>query len=289
MQPVGGLRRDPAPSRWAYRWNRLLLTPMFRKLLRVGVPSFILAFIVGLYLASAERRDALVAQYEALRLAIQERPEFMLTELAVTGASDPVVEEVRATLGLAFPVSSWALDLEDLRRRIEALDPVARAELRMRPNGTLDIRIAERVPVIVWRNAEGLALLDAEGVRAGVLDERAARADLPLIAGLGADEHVEEALALFAAAAPIMERVRGLVRMGERRWDLVLDRDQRVLLPETAPVAALERVIVLDQARDLLSRDVLVVDLRSALRPTLRLGPDAMTEFRRVRGLTNGG
>jgi hypothetical protein len=44
---------------------------------------------------------------------------------------------------------------------------------------------------------------------------------------------VPEALALVAAARPAVPRLRGLVRMGERRWDLVLDRDQRILLPET--------------------------------------------------------
>ncbi len=289
MQPLGGMRRDPAPSRWAYRWNRLWLTPLFRKLLRVGVPVFMLVAMVALYLASAERREALVLQYEALRQAIQDRPEFMLTELALEGASDDVARQIREVLGLSFPVSSFAVDLEVMRRAIEGLDPVARAELRMRPNGTLDVRVTERVPVILWRSRERIALLDRDGIRTGVISTRGARPDLPLIAGDGADAHAAEALLLFAAAAPIADRVRGLVRMGERRWDLVLDRNQRIMLPEEDPVAALERVIVLNQTRDLLARDVLVVDLRSATRPTLRMGEDAMTEYRRVRGLTNGG
>ena len=28
-------RRDPAPSRWGYRYQRLMLTPGFRKLVKV--------------------------------------------------------------------------------------------------------------------------------------------------------------------------------------------------------------------------------------------------------------
>ncbi|MFD1914310.1 cell division protein FtsQ/DivIB [Halodurantibacterium flavum] len=288
MQPVG-LRRDPAPSRWQYRWHRLWLTPIFRKFLRVGLPAFVLAFVVGLFLASADRRAALVAQYETLRQAIQDRPEFMVSEAVVIGASPELAEAIRAGLGLTFPVSSFALEPDRLRQQIEAMAPVERAELRLRPSGSLDIRVTERVPVVVWRHRDGLSLLDRRGVEAGQIELRPARADLPLIVGEGAEAHVEEALALFAAAAPISDRLRGLVRMGERRWDIVLDRDQRILLPEDDPVAALERVIVLDQARDLLSRDVAVVDLRSAQRPTLRLGGDAMMEYRRVRGWTNGG
>ena len=34
-------RRDPAPSRWGYRYQRLMLTPGFRKLVKVGVPLLV--------------------------------------------------------------------------------------------------------------------------------------------------------------------------------------------------------------------------------------------------------
>jgi cell division protein FtsQ len=124
--------------------------------------------------------------------------------------------------------------------------------------------------------------LDEEGTFAGSVTTRAERLDLPLIAGDGAQTHIAEALALFRDAKPIAERVRGLVRMGERRWDLVLDRDQRILLPSESLVAALDRVIVLHQARDMLDRDVAVVDMRNGNRPTLRMNKEAADAFRRV-------
>ena len=73
--------------------------------------------------------------------------------------------------------------------------------------------------------------------------------------------------------------------MGERRWDVVLDRDQRILLPAENPVRALERLIALDQAQDVLDRDVATVDLRLQDRPTLGLAPHALTEMRRLRGI----
>ena len=36
------------------------------------------------------------------------------------------------------------------------------------------------------------------------------------------------ALAILAAAGPVTGRVRGLVFVGERRWDIVLDRSYHV-------------------------------------------------------------
>jgi cell division protein FtsQ len=70
--------------------------------------------------------------------------------------------------------------------------------------------------------------------------------------------------------------------MGERRWDMVLDRDQRILLPSDAAVAALDRVIALNDAQDMLNRDVAVVDMRNVGRPTLRMNEEAAAALRRV-------
>jgi cell division protein FtsQ len=143
------------------------------------------------------------------------------------------------------------------------------------------VTVQERQPEILWRSAAGLQMLDRNGHRVATLLERAARPDLPVIAGDGADENVIEALAIFRAARPIHHRIRGLVRMGERRWDLVLDRDQRIMLPESDPVSALERIIALDQAEDMLGRDIAAVDMRNEQRPTIRLlgGPVAAMDI----------
>ena len=106
--------------------------------------------------------------------------------------------------------------------------------------------------------------------------------ELPLVAGAGADREVAQALALIAAAEPIKERLRGLVRMGERRWDVVLDRDQRLLLPEDEPVAALERLIALDKGREMLKRDLTIIDFRNPHRPTVRLNTYALNDLKGV-------
>jgi len=291
MRPVSDgkpARRDPAPTRLAYRMNRLWLTPIVRALLRVGLPAFCIVFAAGWYFSDAARRAAVAGVYLDLRAALEERPEFSVKLLAVEGASTELDEDIREVLPLDFPVSSFDLDLEAMRRTVSGLDAVAKAELRIRPGGILQIIVVERDPAVIWRGRGGLELLDAAGHRVAPLGARTNRSDLPVIAGDGAYEHVAEALALFAAARPIADRVRGLVRMGERRWDLVLDRDQRILLPEDGALAALERVMALHVAEDMLERDLIAIDLRNAARPTLRMAPGAVDELRRIKTLEAG-
>ncbi|MEI4487579.1 cell division protein FtsQ/DivIB [Frigidibacter sp. MR17.14] len=283
MQPVNGLgapRRDPAPSRAAYRLHRLWLTPLYRRLLRVGLPAFLMAMVAGIYLSSDARRAALVTDVQDMTRAVQDRPEFMVTLMAIDGASAPLADAIRNVTQIPFPVSSFQLDLPALRAQIEQIDAVKRAELRVRAGGVLQVDVTERVPVLVWRIDGGLFAVDEDGYRIAQLTSREARADLPLIAGAGADLAVPEAMAIMAAATPILPRVRGLVRMGERRWDMILDRGQSIELPATDAVRGIEAVIALDKAEDILARDIDVVDMRILDRPTLRLSETAAARFR---------
>lgn len=274
--------RDPAPSKLGYRYQRLMLTPGFRATVRIGVPLILIASIAGSWYSKPENRAALAANIAETKQSFQQRPQFMLQTLKITGGDAKVVAEVAALLPETFPVSSFDLDLDAIRTTIEALPPIKSASVRVGQAGALEVRLSPRVPVALWRDAGTLRLIDADGVQSGTIAARAERLDLPLIAGDGAEENINEALALFAAAGPLLDRVRGLVRMGERRWDMVLDRDQRILLPAAEPVAALDRVIALNGAQDMLSRDVVVVDMRNADRPTLRMNQEAAAVLRRT-------
>ncbi len=268
--------RDPAPSRLAYRLNRLMLTPRFRTFLRYGLPVLIVASIGAFWASDTDRRQDAADRIAEVRRQIQERPEFMVHMMAVEDVSDTVAADIRSLLALDFPQSSFDLDLDAIRSEVETLDAVASATVQIRGGGVLSIAVTERVPAIIWRTSEGLTLLDHEGKRVSSLAARADRADLPLLAGQGAHEAVQEALQILGLAAPIAPRIRGLLRVGERRWDIVLDRDQRIQLPEKDALSALRKVIALDGAQDLLARDIAAIDFRNPRRPVLRLTSGAI-------------
>ncbi|MCX7890160.1 MAG: cell division protein FtsQ/DivIB [Rhodobacteraceae bacterium] len=277
---AGPVRHDPAPSRLAYRLERLWLTPAYRAAVRVGLPAAVLLLAGTLWLADEDRRAAIADRLAGIREGIENRPEFMVNLVSIEGASPVVADAVRRMLPVRLPESSFRLDLEGIRAAVADLDAVRSVDVRVKPGGVLGIEIAERVPAILWRTPQGIQMLDETGHRVATLLNRAARPDLALIAGEGADRVVPEALAVLAAAGPLTGRVRGLVRMGERRWDLVLDRDQRILLPETDPAGAVARVVALDGAEDLFNRGVTRLDLRNPDRPTIRLTAQAAAEMR---------
>lgn len=282
---INRVKRDPAPSRLKYRLERIWLTPLYRRAVRVGLPALLIAMVVGIWLSDEDRRAMLSEGVNGLVQKVQSREAFMVRMMAVEGASPVVDKALRAMLPVDLPASSFDIDLTALRLQVMQLDAVESIDLRIKPGGVLSATVKERVPVLLWRHGRGIELLDASGHRVASVTSREVRPELPLIAGEGADRAAAEALALIDAAGPVLPRLRGLVYRGERRWDVVLDHGQRIMLPAEGAAIALEAAIALHRKQDLLGRDIDLIDLRNPSRPVMRLGINARNTIRSVRGL----
>lgn len=271
-------------ARWSYRLQRIWLTPIYRAALTRGLPLALVLGVCGLLLADAQNRAQIVGWGQAAYSALVDRPEFMVSTVEISPVAPELDRSIRARLDAVLPRSSFRLDLPALRAEIESYDSVSEAALRLGADGRMVVTVRERAPVALWYSGQEMQLLDLDGHRVALLAPDAPLPELPLLAGVGAQDHIREALALLDAAQPLGDRVRGLVRVGARRWDVVLNRDQRIRLPEQGAMQALERVLALDQAQDLLARDVLSVDMRNPYRPVLNVSPGALETLRAIRG-----
>ncbi|MEO0389886.1 MAG: cell division protein FtsQ, partial [Pseudomonadota bacterium] len=92
MQPP---RKDPSPSRWAWRLERLMLTPLFLLTLRAGVPFVICLALGTIWLSDPARQQRITETVAETRASIEERPEFMVQLMAIDGAPDPVSRAIR--------------------------------------------------------------------------------------------------------------------------------------------------------------------------------------------------
>ncbi|RWF13933.1 MAG: cell division protein FtsQ, partial [Mesorhizobium sp.] len=73
-------------------------------------------------------------------------------------------------------------------------------------------------------------------------------------------------------------RVKGYIRVGERRWDLKLENGITVKLPEDGEDQALAELVKLDRDNGLLTRDIAAVDMRLSDRLVVELSPEAATQ-----------
>ena len=86
----------------------------------------------------------------------------MVGAVEIEGAEPALAAAIKAFLPEKMPVSSFDLDLPEIRSRIRELTAVADATVRVRPGGTLEVAVTQRVPVAVWRYVDGLRLVDAD-------------------------------------------------------------------------------------------------------------------------------
>lgn len=273
-------RKGPGPSKLTYRLSRAWAKPIIRNAALVYLPLIALAIAGWRVAADDGWRGMIEARILSVVEQIAARPEFAVRGVAVFGGSDDLQADVRRALDIQPGMSSLKLDVEELRLRVEALGAVETATVQFDPQGTLRITVVERIAVVLFRRTDGgLVMLDKNGVEIGPAERRADHPELPVIRGPGAQDRVGEVIALLGGAPGIVPRLRALIRVGERRWNLELDRGMTIKLPETGGVEALSRIMALHYGEELLDRDIEVIDMRLPERPALRMKPEAAETY----------
>ena len=129
------------------------------------------------------------------------------------------------------------VDLEGVRERLLKYPWIEDARVSRRLPNTLSIHIVERVPAAIWQNHGQLILVDTKGVKLEPVS-REAMPDLPLLIGDGANLQEEARGRLMDAAPRLKPLVKAATWIGNRRWDLVFDTGERLMLPEGEKEAA---------------------------------------------------
>lgn len=195
---------------------------------------------------------------------------FALEDVHVSGNVETSDIDILQQLGLDGSTSVVAINAHAAREQLIELPWVTDAQVqKIYPRG-MSVRLVERTPVGIWQHGDMLMLIDARGDVIAPLNG-ARHAELPLYVGLGADRHADELEARLLFHPDLRARVKAAIRIADRRWDLRLDNGVTLSLPEDNVGEALKRFADFDAGRDVLSRDITVVDLRLEDRVTLRL------------------
>jgi cell division protein FtsQ len=262
---------DPAPSRINYRFQRLWLMRSFRLFIKWVSPLLLCAAFIC-FCFTNEKTLSFFKSYSSNAIeSFVDRPELLIKLISIEEASQPLERIIRDTLPISLPISGFDFNLTNIREVIESLDAVKSVDVRVIAGGILNIRVLERMPAFVWRNPKGLFLLDKEGAIVGEVLNRARRSDLPLVTGVGADVALTEITNLINLLKPIENRVVAYSRISEDRWDIVLDRSQRISLPSEKPELAVGQFLILNQSENILHKKVERIDFRNKQRLTLTL------------------
>jgi len=271
MRSLGNNKNDPTPSRFFYRLERLWLTPFIRLVVKFGLPILLIMIICSTYFSRTENIDVWKISWREFKENIKNRPEFLINLIKIDGVDRIMLSDVRNAMNIDLPVSSYDVNLQDLKLKVQLLKAVEQVELYIAEN-IIHVEILERKPAVFWQNNKGLEILDANGVSIDAAANRKKQNNLPLIAGYGANNYVKEALFIYQNTDLFLNEIIGLVRVGNRRWDIILTGKRIVMLPAQDIALVLNNIAVLNKSYELSSLNFSVLDFRNIDRMTIRRG-----------------
>jgi cell division protein FtsQ len=183
--------------------------------------------------------------------------------IALTGNHHVSREEVLASAGITGATSLVFLAVEEARERLKRNPWIADATLLKLYPRELQITIKEREPFALWQKQGHVTVIADDGT---VLEPYVPPQLLRL-------------LGLLDRYPSLRDFVYASILVGERRWNLRLKNGIEVLLPEVAAGAALDKLVALDAEKNLITRDLVLIDLRLPDRVTVRLS-DAAAQAR---------
>jgi len=204
---------------------------------------------------------------------------FVVQHVDVVGEGRISEAEVRARLGVKPGDYLFDMNIETARSRVQSLSWVDTAVIRRLWPNRVVVHINERRPFALWQNNEVIQVVDNTGVvisDANIPDF----SSLPLVIGPGAAENAGHIWQEINKYEHLASDVTAIVYVGQRRWDLVLTGDTRVLLPADQPAEALGRLAKYDEEHGLLNLDVERIDMRVEGR--LMLKPHVRVRGRRA-------
>lgn len=216
---------------------------------------------VGTWLVHSGVAEASLDRVKWAMIKTTSEQGFTVEDVLVTGRVETPREDLLAALNVARGAPILAYDFEAARTRVEDLPWVLSARIERLLPDTLAVHLIERRPMALWQHEGKFALIDEEGV---VIqrDNLARFGHMLHIVGADAPDHVGGLMELLDTQPNLKGSVKAAVRVGGRRWDLMLEGGVQVRLPESGAPQALARLTAFDRDTGVLGREVKTLDLR---------------------------
>jgi cell division protein FtsQ len=245
-----------------------------------------LALLGAALVVSVFRFDSLTPVAEIVRAktyAASAAMGFEINDITVEGRKRTQASDLLVAVDAQQGGAIFALDLDEMHARIEALPWVQQAVVLRRLPNILHVKLTERDPFALYQENQKKALIDRNGV---VITRQHLRAfeHLPTFSGEGSTLRASDLMDQLKDYPVLRNRMVAAHWTGGRRWTVRLDHGGKVLLPEGNIEGALNRLMQLEKDRRILAFENQAIDLRLPDRVLLR--PDSKRSKQTVKPKT---
>jgi cell division protein FtsQ len=186
---------------------------------------------------------------------------FRLENVHIEGQHNTRPEDVLATLNADKGTPILSVDIKDVKEQLEKNPWIKAVAVERQLPATLYIAILERAPVAIWQINGKLYLIDEDGfnITAKNIENFAY---LPHVVGIDANIYAVKLIEDLKYDTAIAKKMVSAVRYGERRWNLNLEENITVKMPEKNFEAALKYLSDLNKVSKLFGQNYKIIDLR---------------------------
>jgi cell division protein FtsQ len=176
-----------------------------------------------------------------------------VTDVLLTGRNHTSLDRIIGALAVRRGDSIAQFDRVAAKTRLEKIRWIESASIGIGASRQVTVDIVERAPFALWRHRGVLFLIDRGG--AVITEQDLDRfAGLPMVVGGDAPAHAGELIDTLANQAALFGRVRSAVRVDGRVWNIHLDNDVTVRLPEFGAAKAWARVAQIHDIQGIIDR-----------------------------------
>lgn len=198
----------------------------------------------------------------------------VLENVLIDGHHNLSTSEVAATLNADVGTPILSIDLDKVRETLTKNEWVKNAVIERRLPNTIYVKITEREPIAIWQNDKKLYLVDESGSIITPSDI-SKFANLLHIVGSDAPLHIASLKLDLDSDEALKKRIISVVRYGERRWNILLEQDITVKMPENGFAKAYKYLSKLNENNKLFDHNYKVIDLRDEAKYFLEKHPEA--------------
>ena len=216
----------------------------------------------GIWFYRSEYRSRMADGIRESYVELMKTTGLTLQKVEVKGHIRTKLDDIHQVTKLSQGMPIFDVDLTEMHEKISVLPWVKSVIIKRRLPSALEITVEEKTPIAVWQNNKKYLPLDEEGKP--IPDEKEKLPDLILVVGADVPDHVVALFNTLNQYPVIRERVKSAVRVGNRRWNLILNRVDgiKVELPEKEVDVALKRLQDSIEKNHLFQKDITSINLR---------------------------
>lgn len=225
-------------------------------------------FILKILLLSAFLFLTLTKQFEDFKLDVRHKISeylaefrFALDNVVIIGQKNFPNSEVISALNADIGTPIFDIDLEKSHKILSKNYWIKSVIIQRKLPDTIIVSLNEKEPIAIWQVNKKVSLIDSDGeIIMGANPENFP--NLIQVVGEDANIYASELISQISNNPNLAQKVEYAVRFGQRRWDIHLQGNINVKMPQSDFIKAYEYLSNLEKENKIWGSNIKTIDLR---------------------------